>query len=59
MTAYIIAVLVVFVLSLGLSLLNILVNVNREGTAGTVIASGINVLLSLGFITWSIILLAS
>jgi hypothetical protein len=59
MTAYIIAVMVVFILSLGLSLINILLNVNREGSAGAIIASGINCLLSLGFITWSIILLAS
>lgn len=59
MTAYIISVLIVFVLSLVLSLLNILVNINKRDNAGTILASGINCLLSLGFITWSIILLAS
>jgi hypothetical protein len=59
MTAFIIAVLVYFVLSLTLSLISIAYNVSQNGNGGSVAGSAINVLLSVGFITWSIILLVS
>ena len=59
MTAFIIATFVYFILSLGLSLLNMAVNANKDGNGSALLASLINVLISLGFITWGIILLAS
>lgn len=59
MTAFIIATLVYFVLSLGLSLISLTINVRKEDSVAAVGANAINILISLGFITWSIILLAS
>lgn len=58
--AFIIATLIYFVLSLGLALVSLVINVGRpDGSNGSIAASAINILISLGFITWSIILLAS
>lgn len=59
MTAFVIAVLVFFVLNLALTLISMMFNINEGGSGTAIIAGGINVLVSLGFITWSIILLAS
>lgn len=59
MTAFIIATFVYFILSLGLSLLNMAINATKDGSGGALVASLINILISLGFITWGIILLAS
>ena len=59
MTALLIAVIAYFALSLALSLINIGLNANEAGKASQVGASFINVLISLGFITWSIILLVN
>jgi hypothetical protein len=60
MTAFIIAVMVYFILSLGLSLMNLAINASQDkATGSSVVATLINIMLSLGFLTWSIILLAS
>lgn len=59
MTAILIAVIVYFSLSLLISLLTIGVKSQQPDTAAQIGASFINVLISLGFITWSILLLAA
>ena len=59
MTAFLIVVIIYFALSLALSLLNIALNMSNSNAGTTVIGSAVNVLVSVGFITWSIILLVS
>ena len=60
MTAFLIASIIYFVLSLGLGLIQIAFGVAKASNdAGSMIGSLINILISLGFITWSIILLVS
>jgi len=59
MTAFLIAVIIYFVLSLALSLLSIALNASQQDRGGAVMGSAVNILLSVGFITWSIILLVS
>lgn len=59
MTAFTIATLIYFVLSLGLALISMIINLGRVDGNIPLLANGINVLVSLGFITWAIILLAS
>ncbi len=61
MTAFLIATLVYFVLSLGLGLIQVALIAGSKSKSGgsAVVASAINIIISLVFITWSIILLAS
>ncbi len=61
MTAFLIATIVYFVLSLGLGLIQIAISAgsNSKMSASAIGASAINIIISLVFITWSIILLAS
>lgn len=60
MTAFLIAVIIYFILSLALSLLQIALDAtNKKSNGGLMIGSLINIVVSLGFITWSIILLVS
>lgn len=59
MTAFIIAAIVYFVLSLGLGLISIALTANGPQKASALGASAINILISLAFITWGIILLVS
>jgi hypothetical protein len=61
MTAFLIATIVYFILSLGLGLIQLAINAGSKGGAssGAIVGSAINIVISLVFITWSIILLVS
>jgi uncharacterized membrane-anchored protein len=57
--AFIIAAIVYFVLSLGLGLVSIALSAGSKTNPSTIVASAINILISLAFVTWGIILLVS
>lgn len=59
MTAFIIATIVYFILSLGLSLVSLALNAGQGTKPNTIGASAINIIIAIGFLTWGIILLVS
>ena len=58
MTAFLIATIIYFILSLGLGLVQVAIGVGKDNPAA-LLASAINIVVSLSFITWAIILLVS